>query len=48
MEAGNRVVFDQEGSYIEDKVNGEQMQLMEGQGMYVLKIWTRSSTREGF
>ena len=40
---GNRVVFDQEGSYIEDKTTGERMRMEEKNGMQILKAWTRSS-----
>ena len=35
----NRVVFDEEGSYIEDKMTGEKMWLKEVNGMYMLKMW---------
>ena len=37
--AGNRVVFDEDGSYIEDKNTGERMWLKEKDGMYMLKLW---------
>ena len=37
--AGNRVVFDEDGSYIEDKRSGERMWLKEKDGMYMLKLW---------
>ena len=39
--AGNRVVSDGEGSYIEDKASGERMWLKEQGGMYVLKVWVK-------
>jgi len=39
VQAGNRVVFDPEGSYIEDTKTGEVMRLREMGGMYMLKMW---------
>ena len=42
---GSRVVFDADGSYIEDKTTGEKIHLEERNGMYMLKLWTR---RPGF
>ena len=45
--AGNRVVFDDEYSYIEDKATGEHIPLKEEGGMYMLKLWVRK-TQEGF
>ena len=41
--AGNRVVFENEGSYIEDKNTKERLWLSEDRGMYMLKMWVRSS-----
>ena len=38
---GSEVVFDSDGSYIEDKNTGERMYLTERNGMYMLKMWTR-------
>ena len=44
---GNRVVFDDEGSYIEDKASGEKLWMEEAVGMYMLKMWVpRKSTKE--
>ena len=40
--AGNRVVFDDTGSYIEDKRNGEKMWLREDNGMYMLKMYVKT------
>lgn len=40
-QAGNRVVFDSEGSYVEDKQTGEVMWLREEGGMYMLKLWVK-------
>ena len=45
LQMGHRVVFDDTGSYIEDKTNGERMWLKEQGGMYMLKMWVRN---EGF
>ena len=39
--ASNRVVFDANGSYIEDPHTGEIMNMEERQGMYILRLWTR-------
>ena len=41
MAAGNRVVFDEEGSYIQDKVTGEVMWLRESGGMFMLNMWVK-------
>ena len=43
--AGNRVVFDDTGSYIESKVDGKRMWLVDKEGMYTLKMWVK---RGGF
>ena len=37
--AGNRVVFEDGGSYIEDTSTGERMWMTEQNGMYMLKLW---------
>ena len=39
VKAGNRVVFDQSGSYIEHTVSGEITPLVEIGGLYKLKMW---------
>ena len=39
--AGNRVVFEEGGGYIQDKSTGEKMWLKEQDGMYILKLWVR-------
>ena len=38
---GSRVVFDSDGSYIEDKNTREKMYLKEKNGMYMLTLWTK-------
>ena len=43
VQAGNRVVFEASGSYIEDLESGQNMWLREAGGMYMLKMWARSS-----
>ena len=45
MAAGHRVVFDSEGSYIEDKETGEFMDMRDDGSMFLLKLWVR---RGGF
>jgi lysophospholipid acyltransferase (LPLAT)-like uncharacterized protein len=39
VQAGNRVVFEQNGSYVEDLHSGEKMYMYEKGGMYMLKMW---------
>ena len=46
--AGNRVVFDQAGSYIEDTQSGERMWLAEEDGMYVLTMWVNKEKQAPF
>lgn len=41
---GNRVIFDEDGSYIEDKGNGEQIWMTQEGGMYYLKLWVSRKT----
>ena len=41
IQNGNRVVFDSEGSYVEDKGTGEVMGLQEKHGMFMLRLWTQ-------
>jgi len=43
VKMGNRVVFEDEGSYIEDKTTGERMYLEVRGGMYMLKLWVRKN-----
>ena len=40
-EAGNRVIFDKDGSYIEDKESGEKIWMTEKGGMFTIKLWTK-------
>ena len=39
--AGNRVVFDEAGSYIENKTSGLKTWLQQKNGMYMLKLWVQ-------
>ena len=49
LQAGNRVVFDDEGSFIEDKSSGERMYLEDRGGVFMLKVWVKSGRKpEGF
>ena len=41
---GNRVIFDEDGSYIEDKGTGEQIWMTQEGGMYYLKLWVSRKT----
>ena len=43
VKVGNRIVFDEEGSYVEDKATGEVAWLEERGGMYMLKLWVKAS-----
>ena len=43
VSAGNTVVFDPDGSYIQDKATGEKMWLKESGGMYMLKMWVKNT-----
>ena len=47
-EAGNRVVFDEDGSYVENKSTGERTALIKDKGSYVLTLWVprESSPRQ--
>ena len=38
-EAGNQVVFDDEGRYVENKQTGERAALVKERGSYVLSLW---------
>ena len=49
IDAGNRVVFDDDGSFIEDKCSGERLYLEDRGGMFMLKVWVKSGPQpEGF
>ena len=44
--AGHRVVFDDEGSYIENKSTGERLKIEEEDGDYVLDVWVKTGEDE--
>ena len=41
--AGNKVVFDAEGSYIENKISGARTWMHAEGGMYTIKMWVKRS-----
>ena len=41
VNAGNKVVFEKTGSYIEDLKTGENIYLKEDGTMYMLKVWAK-------
>ena len=41
VQAGNRVVFDGDGGYIENTMTGDRVHMKEHGGMYVLKLWVQ-------
>ena len=45
-EAGNRVVFDNEGSYVANKHTGEKAMLVKERGSYVLSLWVEREPRQ--
>ena len=47
MHQGNRVVFDEEGSYIMHKATGQTMELKEKDGVCVLDAWLPTFGRQG-
>ena len=43
-----KVVFDEEGSYVECKATGERLQVLEEDGEYVLDVWVNTeAAKEG-
>ena len=48
VRAGNRVVFDEDGSFIEDKNSGETIKLTEEGGMYALSMWVKRDGKSPF
>ena len=43
VQAGNKVIFDKEAGYILDEETGEEMLMKEQDGMYMLKLWVKTS-----
>ena len=49
VRAGNRVVFDSEGSYVEDKTTGEWIDIAQNdRGLYTLKMWIPKNQEHPF
>ena len=48
VSAGNRVVFDNEGSYIEHKESGEVTPLVTQGSLYKLKMWVPKNQSHPF
>ena len=42
VQAGNRVVFDEQGSYVEDIQTGEKMWMREEGGMCMIRMWIKN------
>ena len=40
VKAGNKVVFEQKGSYIENTTSGRKTPLLEERGQFFLQLWT--------
>ena len=40
--AGYRIIFDDEGSYVEDKATGETMRVTEEDGEYIMDVWVKT------
>ena len=47
VHAGNRVVFDEDASYIEDKKDGSRINLRERAGVFVLDAWVAPCCGDG-
>ena len=45
-EAVNRVVFDEEGSYIENKVSKKRVNIEKVKGVYLLKLWVKKNEQQ--
>ena len=41
VQAGNRVVFEPQGGYVEDTKTGDKIYMRDSGGMYMLKMWVR-------
>ena len=44
--SGHKVIFDDEGSYIESKQTGERLKIVEEDGEYLLDLWVKSGGGE--
>ena len=43
--SGHRVVFDEVGSYIENKETGEKLKIVEEDGEYLLDVWVKANEK---
>ena len=41
IKSGNRVVFDESGSYVESKTSGDRTWIRERGGMFIMKLWVK-------
>ena len=48
VKAGNRVVFDEKGSYIESKKDGTRTPIEWSNGGYALKVWVHKNQSSPF
>ena len=48
VSVGNRVVFEKDGSYIEDTKSGEWIPLEEKNGNYILRLWVHKNQSRPF
>ena len=48
VNAGNRVVFDSESSYIGNKLDGSRIPIVRKDGAYVLKMWIPREQKSPF
>ena len=46
IKAGNRVVFEEGGGYIEDLVTGSRLYMKEEGGMFMLRLWAKPFPRQ--
>ena len=44
---GHRVIFDDDGSFIEDKSSGDRFWMTESNGMYTLRMWVSNKDPVG-
>ena len=47
-QSGHRVIFDDEDSYVQNKITGEVNMLREEDGNYILDAWILPSSTTGF
>ena len=46
-EAGNRVVFDSAGSYVEDKKTGSRTEIKDDNGEFTMDVWVQTGGELG-